>query len=262
MIYNSKASTFVKPDIVNLNIYIKSFKETVAEAVNDVNNKRQLLKDYIFDKKSYQTDSYHQNSLDLRKRSIKETYYIHITTNKTITDAQYNKLKADQKSLYYAKVAEKLLGYDASLSINFTLNYCDEVVDDLVSIFNMTTELDLKCTYSHSLSKDLVDTTMQSLYATCINEGIKNVSNIVNNIELPTSSNDKVFNLLNVMDPCATSTRYDGDFMMAEQSFARKCSSTSSSYEPEPIIMPELIKELFNNNIELTKSLDLKFEFA
>lgn len=36
----------------------------------------------------------------------------------------------------------------------------------------------------------------------------------------------------------------------------------ASAYEPEQIITPELLEELFNNNnIELKKSLDLTLEF-
>lgn len=257
MIYNSHASTFVKPDVVELSIRLNSFAQTAADAVSDINKNRQIIKKFICEKSSYLADSYHQYSLDLKRKTHREYFYENKHGQK-ITEDTYDSLSVIDKNDYIKKYVDKLLGYEANLTITATLFYSDTVVKDLVDIFNMCTELKVSCTYNHTISKSLRETTMQSLYAICINDGVSNVQKIVNNLDINTANN-KTVSLLSVMDPAATSMREPDRFMLSE---AKACNMYGSAYEPEPVVMPELIEELFNNNIELTKSLDLKFEFA
>ena len=101
---------------------------------------------------------------------------------------------------------------------------------------------------------------MQELYTKCINQGVVAVQNIVNNLNFATSKEVK---LLEVRDPAAVSTptRYDGAVMRKSAMCMDEECFGASAYEPEQIITPELLEELFNNNIELKKSLDLTLEF-
>ena len=68
--------------------------------------------------------------------------------------------------------------------------------------------------------------------------------------------------MIEICNPDAVATNnYDRGMIMKSKNCMMEESSICSSYEPEQIITPELIEELFNNNIELTKSLDLKLSF-
>lgn len=258
MIYHSNASKEVKPDIVGLSISLNEKAQTAKEAIANLNNNRNLVKTFIIGKKSYQPDSYHQANVNIRKITYKEYYYID-AKNRRISESEYNNLNQELRNNYTRKMKEKFLHYEASLNLVAVLNFCDTVVEDLMDIFNMCTEKEFKCDYQHTISDKLRNDTMQELYTICINQGFDAVQNIVNGLNFTTS---KEVRLVEVRDPAATSVpRYD-ESMISKSSM---CMDTACfgvpSYEPEQIIMPELLEELFNNNIELTKSLDMKLEF-
>lgn len=254
MIYNSVASTFVKPDSVELTIRFKSFNENSSDAVKNINEKRQLIKKFISEKRSYQSDSYRQYALDLKKKYYKEFYFKNTNTGTKITEEAYNSLSVEEKVIYSRHSIDKMLGYEANLMITVSLSYGETVVKDLVNIFNACIELDAVCTYNHTISKTIVDDTMKDLYTKCINNGIENVQKIVDGLNI---CNQSIF--LTRISDSKLSSMQNSDRMFSAK--ATMYDAVNSSYEPELIIMPELIEELFNNNIELTKSLDLEFEF-
>lgn len=269
MVYNSSASTFIKPNTIELNIKISAFKETAKEVVQKINEDRQIAKDLICDKKSYQKDSYHQNSLDLRRRIVREYFYENLD-GKRITEKEYEALDFTHKSEYNKKYTEKFLGYDAFLTISAVLDYGETAVQDLVDIFNMATEKKFTCTYEHSVSQKSLEDTMHKLYIDCINKGVENMQKILDGLTVTSSySGQRTANLLSIVDPEARSGMTDyaiGNSFEKAPKMMKSCRmdesfGAASAYTPEQIIMPELIEELFNNNIELTKSLDLKFEF-
>lgn len=260
MIYHSIATKEVKPDIVNLSITLNSKAQTAKEAISKLNEDRNTAKNYITSKKSYRPDSYHQMDVDLKKRTIREYYYVHIITNKEISQNEYEKLNQEEKNKYNNRSREKFLYYEAILHLVSILNYSETTVEDLMNIFNMCTEKDLKCEYQHTISNELNKSTEQELYAMCINQGVKEVQNIANKLNF--LEQPKV-HLLEVLDLAATAVpKYNQMGMVSKQTmYMEEACCGVPKYEPEQIIMPELLEELFNNNIEFTKSLDMKLEF-
>ena len=258
MIYHSNASKEVKPNIVGLGISLTEKAQTAKEAISNLNNNRNLVKTFIIGKKSYQLDSYHQANVNIRKVTYKEYYYVD-DKNHQISDLEYNKLNQELRNNYTRKMQEKFLCYEASLNLVAVLDFGDTVITDLMDIFNMCTEKEFKCEYQHTISDKLRDTTMQELYTICINQGVEAVQNIVNGLNFNTS---KEVRLVEVRDPAATSIpRYDESMISKSAMCMDEVCYGAPGYEPEQIIMPELLEELFNNNIELTKSLDLKLDF-
>lgn len=260
MIYHSVATKEVKPDIVDLAITINAKAQTAKEAISKINEDRNTAKTYITSKTSYRQDSYHQMDVDLKKRTTREYYYVHKKTKKEISHNEYEKLNQDKRNEYDNRSREKFLYYEAILHLVAVLNYGETAVDDLMNIFNMCTEKDFKCTYQHTVSDELNKSTEQELYAMCINQGVKEVQTIASKLDF--LEQPKV-HLLEVLDPAATAVpKYERMGMMSKQAMCMdEAACVGSAYEPEQIIMPELIEELFNNNIELKKSLDLKLEF-
>lgn len=248
----SNASIYVKPNIVDISILVREIGQTSKEVTTKINENRQLIKDYILRKSSYKEDSYHQTGFNIDKRNKRLIYYQNKSGHK-ISSEEYNKLSTSDSYKYKQVVEDQFLYYEASLHITLTLNFNDTVVEDLVSIFNMCTEKDFICRYNHTISNDLYSKSMQELYSKCINEGVANARSIVTNLDFTNSTNIK---LLNISEHNMSTTRYSKSAMA---SMDMCCES--NSYEPENIIMPELVEELFNNNIELTKSLDLQIEF-
>lgn len=261
MIYNSVATKEVKPDVVGLMIRLNAKCKTAKEAADKINEDRNLAKTFITGRTSYRADSYHQTDFNLRKQTYRETYYVRKDNNKTeISEEEWKNLSQVNRNEYVRSTREHFLYYEANLSLVAVLNYSDTVVNDLMSIFNMCTEKDFKCDYEHAISDELEDATMQELYTKCINQGVFAVQNIVNKLKFITSKEVK---LLEVRDPAAVSTptRYDGAVMRKSAMCMDEAYLGASAYEPEQIITPELLEELFNNNIELKKSLDLTLEF-
>jgi len=259
MIYNSVASKEVKPDIVNLTIRMNAKCQTAKEASDKINEDRNTAKTYITAKKSYKPDSYHQIDFNLRKQTYRETYYVCNTKpNQEISQDEYDTLSQTVRNEYTRKVRDVFLYYEANLTLTVVLNYGDTVVEDLMTIFNMCTEKDFKCDYVHNISDELRNTTMQELYTKCINQGVSSVQAIVGGLDF--RNNAEVI-LREVRDPAAKSVPVYDSSIRTSAMCMDDMMLGASAYEPEEIITPELLEELFNNNIELRKSLDLTLEF-
>ena len=260
MIYNSVASKEVKPDIVGLGITLNSKADTAKEAIKKINENRNIAKTFITSKASYRPDSYHQMNVDLKKRTVREYYYIHKETGKEISQKEFDKLNQIKRNDYDSRTRERFLYYEAILDLIAVLNYGDTVITDFMDIFNMCAEKEFKCEYQHTISDELEKATKQELYTECINQGVKAVKTIVNGLDFV---ENHTVTLLEVRDPAAVSTpaRYGAAKMSKNLCMEEMCFDGAAAYEPEEIIMPELLEELFNNNIELKKSLDLTLEF-
>lgn len=261
MIYNSVATKEVKPDVVGLMIRLNAKCKTAKEAADKINEDRNLAKTFITGRAYYRSYSYHQTDFNLRKQTYSEIYYVRKDSKKTeLSEEEWKNLSQVHRNEYIRATREHFLYYESNLSLVAVLNYGDTVVNDLMSIFNMCTEKDFKCDYEHAISDELKDAIMQELYTKCINRGVAAVQNIVNKLNFATSKEVK---LLEVRDPAAVSTptRYEGAVMRKSAMCMDEAYLGASAYEPEQIITPELLEELFNNNIELKKSLDLTLDF-
>lgn len=261
--YSSTTSTFVKPNVLNISVSIKHNADTAKEVSTMINNDLHILKDLVIGSKSYDTDSFRQNNLNIRRLTVKVIYY-EDENGKRISENEYSKLnRYTSTAKYTPKYEYKFAGYEGSIYITAVLKYCDTVVDDLVKIFNLSVEKEWICNYTHDISKDLYDSTMQSLYSKCINQGLANVRTIVDNID---DCNSESVSLISIVDPSTRNTdfSYGSSDMLRSKSKAMKFDDVDGFYATAPtetIIMPELIEGLFNNNIELSKSLDLMLEF-
>lgn len=248
--YTSTVKTYVKPNIVKIDINVVDKADTSKEAANKINEHRKLITKFIVDKISYRINSLKQNDFSLAKITAKETWYKNVDNDKKISEIQYRILDKEESIKYIPYIEEKFLYYKAQLSLSFILVQNNTVVADLVSIFNMCIENDFYCTYNHTISDDLYESTMHDLYAKCINKGMTDIKCIVHQLNY-TNDIDSI-KLNNIKE---SNNNYSP---IAKYASFESCSST---YKPETIIIPELVEELFNNNIELEKSLDLQLEF-
>ena len=89
---------------------------------------------------------------------------------------------------------------------------------------------------------------MRQLYVDCINTGMKEISEIANGVSCFDPKDIQIIQIGE--DLSNTSGRMTNDMC-----FKAACAET---YEPEKFFIPELVKELFNNNIVLTKKLDIE----
>lgn len=269
MIYHSSATKKVKPDVANLFVALKSQEQTPRAAVEKINEDRELIKQFAESKGSFKSGSYQQMNVDVTKKTRRIQYYHcdapKFGTQADITVEQYNRLGEKERALYTPRYRDEFLYWEASLNLSFTLEYVESIVDDIVAIFNMCTEKEFRCTYDITVAKEMRNSTEQALYVDCINSGVSTVRNIVSGIEHFKGSRDDV-RLIEVRDPAAVAPAVGG-YRSAKRSTGLEmdmcCSEMclDDGYEPEQIIMPELIAELFNNDVEIAKSLDLVFEF-
>lgn len=261
MLYNSKAFVVVKPDTAKLNITLVAREKTSREAIESVNAKRELVKAYASDKDSFIEDSYHQHDINVRKYENSILYY-HRADNTdeaqdNITMAQYNALPETERVIYEPRNRKEFLYWQAVIRLSLALRYNTSTVEDLVGIFNMCTEKQFDCQYDITVSDSRRRDVGQQLYVNCINQGVKQVQEIANKIECKQSP---TVNLLEIRDPDATAM----PAVRTSRSTVCKeavCFDSAEAYEPERIIIPELVAELFNNGVEITKTLDLLFEF-
>lgn len=218
--YTSTETIDVTPTIVNISLDVSTKGATAKEAINKLIENRQLIKDFILSKQSYRPDTYYQSNININKK--------------------YKKMKVDEFN-----TMDVFDCYQAQIWITAVLNRSDSVIDDFVAISNMAIELDCHCSYKHDILEEAKEEIQQKLYAQCINNGLDNLKAIVLNTELKS----KILNLLEVNE----------DY---PRSYSSKCLNFSeticSNYEPEQIIIPELIEDLFNNNIVFNKTLNLK----
>lgn len=248
--YTSTVKTYVKPNIVKIDINVIDKADTSKEVANNINEHRKLITNFIVNKNSYQIDSLKQNDFSLVKINTKETWYKNVDNDEKISELQYRTLHKEESLKYIPYIEEKFLYYKAQLSLSFILVQNNTVVNDLVSIFNMCIENDFYCNYTHTISDDLYESIMHDLYAECINKGMTDIKCIINQLnytnDIDTIKLNNIKESNNDYSPIAKYASFD---------------SCSSTYKPEQIIIPELVEELFNNNIEFEKSLDLQLEF-
>ncbi len=249
--YTSTVRTYVKPNIVKIDINVIDKADTSKEAANKLNEHRKLINTFVSDKISYKINSLKQNSFNLVKVTDKEHWYKNNKTGKTISETHYKALSDIDRLNYSTYIEEKFLYYEAQFSISFILTQNNTVVDDLVSIFNMCIENNFYCNYKHTISDNLYENTMHELYANCINKGMIDIKCIINQLNFTNVDINTI--KLNIIKES------DNGLSHIHKNTSFECSR--SIYEPEKIIIPELVTELFNNNIELEKSLELQVEF-
>lgn len=220
----------VKPTVVSLNITACNYGETPKEATDKLLEGKNKLEKSIYDRKSYCEHSYKQSSISVEK----------------LYKSVYNKEKN-----VYDKIFDK---YKASLVINADLektpDTMEEIIDDFTYIFNVCIDLEYTCYYLFDVQDSFRKITEQELYAKCIDSGLNQIRFIISKTELK----NKTIDLNEVSDVCDSYNNSYKTSKNCEIAF----NSNVSDYVPSQYITKELIKELFNNNIEISKTLKLR----
>lgn len=252
MLIQSKATKSVKPDIVEVGIDITERGKLAKEVIDLVNRKREQAKNYMLTKESTLKDSYTQTNISIRKITNRKYYYT--KGDKSISEEEYSKLSFELQREWERQIKDEFLCYSANLHMGVELSYGETVVNDLVGIYNMALENDMRCTYRHTISEQLEREINNDLFIECVNQGITDVDYIICGIN---SMNKENVKLLKIVD---TNVSDDRDYGMRYSKSACLESTTTNMYEPENIMMPELIADVFENTIELSRSIDMTFE--
>ena len=248
MVYPCSAEIRVKPSIVNIGFLICKSNEDPKQVINELNKTINLVKDYCTSRPSYRKDSYSQSNINVRQDIHKFDVYVNTENNKIIDVTAYLKLSANEQAKYIPQRKEEFLGYIVSTTIEIILNNDDTVIDDFTNIVNMAVENDIKVEYEHNILPEERHTYMKKLYAQCVNQGMRDIVEIVTNIDV---FDPKTLKIEEIVENFGRTGALIAD---------KYCSSdlASASYEPEQYFVPEIIKELFNNNIVLSKQLELR----
>lgn len=256
MTYKSKAEQKVKPNVVFISIGMREEGGTPEEAINKINEDRALVRSHALGLVSIEGDSYRQDSVSVRKITRNEIYYGTPEGDKTYTEKEYKRLPEKQKDNLMIFNREIFVCWESNLRIRFTLSYGYTTVSDLVEVFNKAIKRGFHCDYTLGISDDLRERVRKELYAECINSGMKNVQDIV--AALDYTKGEMAVNLVEVRDP---DVRTQDIGVMRSASREMACLQECAMAEPEEQLMiPELLEDLFNNEIEISKSLDLMVE--
>ena len=248
MKFNSEATKYIKPNIVNITISISSNQNNAKDAINEINTKRSKAKNSILNKSSYRSDSYHQSNISIRKLIDTETYYVHVENDTCISEKDYKELPFGTQTLYRPAKRNVELGYMAHLTISAILDYKDTTVDDIIDIFNMSIASEINFKYEHAISDEFSKEIYKSLYAECVNTGLEDIKNTLSTIYV---YKDKEFNILSIEDTNNTAT-YESDMHY-------RCMAAAPPQE-EQFVMPELIEDMFNNTKKISRSLTITIE--
>ena len=262
LLIQSIATKEVKPNIVELSIYISEKDKDAKEVIRKINNKKETTKYYIMDRISYKKDSYKQSTINFRKVTNQEEYY---TDGKhMISRKEYSNLSGQKQQAYTITHKETLLYYEASLNISASLTYeenatnekatVDQVIQDFTNIYNMSIENNYKCRYNQTISKEMSETIQNDLYVDCINKGMAKVIYIAKGVA---DFKPDGIKLLQINETSTYDNPINNNYSMRK---AATKLSLDSSYTPEQYMMPELIADVFDNKLTISKSLDLKFE--
>lgn len=242
----------VKPTIVSLNISINKEGSNPKDVVNNLTSEVSQLRDFISYKSSTRKDSgIKQSNMAFNKRDVKEDYFEALTLGikREITMDEYERLDIPSRKSYVKKTRIVQTVYVARVNLHVILDITDQVIDDFTSIINYTIEHKLKTTYDLDILPEEREQYLTDLYIDCVNKGMKEIRYYATKI------ND--FNVHNVK-LLYVNTIDNSHYGIAKAAYSESVRSLSS--EPEQYFIPEFVKELFNNNINLTKEIELEVE--
>ena len=223
--YASTQSISVKPTIVEISLYLLNYGKTPKEAHDLLLDGRNKIKELVSSLGSYRENSYKQQNVGVEKLY------------------KYEK-KNDGCNITSEKVFDK---YAAHTYITLILERNEEnddiIIEDFTNIFNLALNLDYRCTYHHNITETERESYNRKLYASCINNGLDEITAIIDDTKL----RNKDIELNEVLED-----------KLGSYPMMRICSENNYNEETDVIINPELIKELFNNNIVIEKTLTLR----
>lgn len=256
MKYTKTVTKTVHPTIVKLNLIITCEDKNASSAIDKLNDTITTCKCLITKKSSYEKYSYKQTNLKFRKCYKKKIIYVNKKIKSNIlTKDEYDIAVENDSSV--SKVYEKTEvsvfdKYEASTQLSAVLIYNDTVIQDFTDIMNMAIDKKINFTYDHNITDTEKNAYEIELFTTGVNSGLDEINNIVSKFKF---SHDKV-KIVSIDEQPSY-----GLYNVECSDISARTLGTSNSYVPETYLIPSLVKELFNNNIELTKSVDLYVEF-
>lgn len=256
MTMNSEQKLTVKPDIVRIRLSANISGMDINEITEEINSIRGTIKEAILSKKSYQSSSFKQNSLNIAKHVNTERIYgLPEDESSYISETDYKELPYNIRNKYkLIKIDNKFTGYSSNLNISAVLAISDTTVEDFIDLYELSIKRNLNFYYDCALSDKLSDSTMETLYAQCISDGIAKIEHIVSRVN---SMKNRIINIVEIIDPEAISCSEDVAYARSAIRSADMARDTS-----EQIIIPELIEDIFNNTREVSYNLTIKADIV
>lgn len=268
MRYISNSHIFVKPELVKLTFTIRKFNKDQKTSIKEFHNSLNQLKTMILNSNSYilsdpMTENYNVTQFYVKKQVHTQVKLVCSNTKESviISNDLYKKYAQSHTLDLIPKISctlsdcdspefmEVIDGYTTSALVTASfLISADSVIDDILKIVNFCLLNDIDCKYNLTLSEKNRVKYMDSLYIDCVNNGVSNIKHIVNN--LPFENPD--FTVHEITDP--TVSNYGGMMRCANVSEMADCDRNSNS---DILLTRELLEELFNINIELSKSVEI-----
>lgn len=244
--YISNVTIEKKPTVIFMNFMITETDESSKAVVKKINKKRIDLKKFVQNRSSYREDSYKQTTIHIRRLENK-VYYYENDNGDIISYEEYNNLPGSERMSYSKKFRTDFMGYQASLNISIILNNSETVVKDFSAITSMSVKKDINCDFDCGILPEEQDNINKQLYIECSTKGIKAIHEIAKGIGGQYYT-DKT-TIISIMDPAVTSP-YNADIQYER-------AMKTASIPEEPIITPEIIEDIFNNNVTFTKKLEI-----
>lgn len=138
----------------------------------------------------------------------------------------------------------KFLNYSAVTSVRILLNISIDTAKDLISIVNTCTKNSIYCRYKSTILPEEKQYFYRKMYTECMNQGMENVLRITKGVVAD-------------FDIQVISDKTEEALMIT----CKRSKSNKSGVLLDARDIPRLTKELFNNNIILSKRLDIRVRF-
>ena len=244
--YTSNASTAIKPTVINVNFTLYSEYKEIKPLMKTMNSERNRLKNFILNKASYIEDSYTQTTITISK--LEHTRYVYIDKSNPLNmlnENEYFKLSVDLQSQYTRQTITEFDGYSSQIRVSAKLRKSDTLVKDFSSLASMCVNRNIYFRYDCNISKEEKDIIEKQLFIDCSNRGINAIKEIAFGIGYTN------VNITSINEP---------EFGGSHAKFM--CDMDRASSEQEQIIMPEIIKDIFENNLYYNKTLKIVAEMS
>lgn len=245
--FSSSVEEYIKANELHVNLILKTESKELSEAINTINKSKDFYKELIINTSSYKSDSYKQTKLDVFKMIHTEYLYKHVKDGTLLSEEEYT--YSSEKSLYTKIKKEDFLGYRVTLNLYSIFTYNDNLVKEFAKFYNsvLIDSTVYKCNYEVLPSIELSKATKLKLYGNCIKQLTEDLKVIINTI----GPNARVNRITNITEN--SDHRSYGSDLCVEAAMPKYVRA--GSQPEEPIVTPDLLEELFNNNIRISLTL-------
>ena len=244
--YTSNASVATKPTVINVYFTLYSEYKEIKPLMKTMNSERNRLKNFILNKASYIEDSYTQTTITIDK--LEHTRYIYINKDNPLNmlnEDEYFKLPANLQSQYKRQTITEFDGYSSQIRVSAKLKKSDTLVKDFSSLASMCVNRNIHFRYDCNISNEERYAIEKQLFIDCSNKGISAIKEIASGIGYTN------VNIVSINEP---------EFGNSHAKFM--CDMDRASVEKEQIVMPEIIKDIFENNLYYNRTLKIVAEMS